>query len=81
MSTKIKINSQIFQDSNNTYYPKNEQEVSELIKQLYKSDSPTEIIGTNSKNYIGNKTQSANTLHCQNYRELSIISLKNFTSK
>jgi len=61
MSTKIKINSQIFQDSNNTYYPKNEQEVSELIKQLYKSDSPTEIIGTNSKNYIGNKTQSANT--------------------
>ena len=50
MSTKIKINSQIFQDSNNTYYPKNEQEVSELIKQLYKSDSPTEIIGTNSKN-------------------------------
>jgi glycolate oxidase FAD binding subunit len=61
MSTKIKINSQIFQDSNNTYYPKNEQEVSDLIKQLYKSDSPTEIIGTNSKNYIGNKTQSANT--------------------
>ena len=61
MSTKIKINSQIFQDSNNIYYPKNELEVSELIKELYKSDSPTQIIGTNSKNYIGNKTQSANT--------------------
>ena len=61
MSTKIKINSQIYQDSNNIYYPKNELEVSELIKELYKSDSPTQIIGTNSKNYIGNKTQSANT--------------------
>ena len=61
MSTKIKINSQIFQDSNNIYYPKNELEVSELIKELYKSDSPTQITGTNSKNYIGNKTQSANT--------------------
>ena len=61
MSTKTKINSQIFQDSNNIYYPNNELEVSELIKEFYKLDSPTEIVGTNSKNYIGNKTQSANT--------------------
>ena len=61
MSTKIKINSQIFQDSNNIYYPKNELEVSKLIKEFYTSDSSTEIIGTNSKNYIGNKTQSAHT--------------------
>ena len=61
MSTKTKINSQIFQDSNNIYYPNNELEVSELIKGFYKLDSPTEIVGTNSKNYIGNKTQSANT--------------------
>ena len=61
MFTKTKINSQIFQDSNNIYYPKNELEVSELIKELYRSDSPTKIMGTNSKDYIGNKTQSANT--------------------
>ena len=61
MSTKIKINSQIFQDSNNVYYPKDETEVSDLIRELYKQDSPTEIIGNNSKNFIGNKTQSANT--------------------
>ena len=61
MSTKTKINSQIFQDSTNIYYPNNELEVSELIKEFYKLDSPTEIVGTNSKNYIGNKTQSANT--------------------
>ncbi len=61
MSTKIKINSQIFQDSNNIYYPKDEVEVSDLIRELYKKDSPTEIIGNNSKSFIGNKTQSANT--------------------
>ena len=61
MSTKIKINSRIFQDSNNVYYPKDETEVSDLIRELYKQDSPTEIIGNNSKSFIGNKTQSANT--------------------
>ena len=61
MSTKIKINSQIFQDSNNIYYPKDEVEVSDLIRELYNKDSPTEIIGNNSKSFIGNKTQSANT--------------------
>ena len=62
MSTKVKINSQIFQDSNNIFYPKNEQEVSDLLKELYKKNSSTELIGTNSKSFIGNKTQSANTL-------------------
>ncbi len=62
MSIKAKINSQIFQDSDNIYYPKNESEVSELIRELYKKDSPTEIIGNNSKNFIGNKAQSANTM-------------------
>ena len=62
MSTKVKINSQIFQDSNNIFYPKNEREVSDLIKELYKKNSSTELIGTNSKSFIGNKTQSANTL-------------------
>ena len=45
MSIKAKINSQIFQDSNNIYYPKNESEVSELIKEAYKKKFPTEIIG------------------------------------
>ena len=62
MSIKAKINSQIFRDSNNIYYPKNESEVSELIRELYKKDSPTEIIGNNSKSFIGNKAQSANTM-------------------
>ena len=43
MSTKMKINSQIFQDSNNTYFPKTEEEVSILIKEFYKKNLPTEI--------------------------------------
>ena len=62
MSTKVKINSQIFQDSNNIFYPKNEEEVSDLIKELYKKNSSAELVGTNSKSFIGNKTQSANTI-------------------
>ena len=62
MSIKSKINSQIFQDSNNTYFPKNEEEVSILIKEFYKKNLPTEIIGTNTKNFIGNKTQTSNKI-------------------
>ena len=62
MSTKMKINSQIFQDSNNTYYPKDEEEVSILIKEFYKKNLPTEIVGTNTKSFIGNKTQASNKI-------------------
>jgi glycolate oxidase FAD binding subunit len=62
MSTKVKINSQIFQDSNNTYYPNSEEEVSSLIKKFHKKSLPTEIIGTNTKNFIGNKTQASNKI-------------------
>jgi glycolate oxidase FAD binding subunit len=62
MSTKTKINSQIFQDSNNTYYPKDEAEVSNLIKEFHKKNLPTEIVGTNSKSFIGNKTQASNKI-------------------
>jgi glycolate oxidase FAD binding subunit len=60
MFIKMKINSQIFQDSNNTYHPKNEEEVSNLIKELYKKNLSTELVGTNTKSFIGNKTQTAN---------------------
>ena len=62
MSTKMKINSQIFQDSNNTYYPKDEAEVSNLIKEFHKKNLPTEIVGTDSKSFIGNKTQASNKI-------------------
>jgi len=62
MSTKMKINSQIFQDFNNTYFPKTEEEVSTLIKEFYKKNLPTEIIGTDTKSFIGNKTQASNKI-------------------
>jgi len=58
----VKKNSQIFQDSNKTYYPENEIEVSVVVKELYKNNLSTELIGTGSKSFIGNKIQSANKL-------------------
>jgi glycolate oxidase FAD binding subunit len=60
MSTKQKTNSQIFQDSNDIFYPKDEFEVSDLVKDFYKKNSSIELTGSNSKNFIGNKTQAAN---------------------
>ena len=62
MSTEVKKNSQIFQDSNNTYYPEDELQVSDVVKELYKKNLPTELIGTGTKNFIGNKIQSAKKL-------------------
>jgi len=62
MSTEMKRNSQIFQDSNNTYYPEDELQVSDVVKELYKKNQPTELIGTGTKNFIGNKIQSAKKL-------------------
>jgi len=58
----MKKNSQIFQDSNNTYYPEDESQVSDIVKELYKKNQPTELIGTGTKNFIGNKIQSAKKL-------------------
>ena len=62
MFTEVRKNSQIFQDSNKTYYPEDEIEVSSVVKELYKKNLPTELIGTGSKSFIGNKIQSANKL-------------------
>jgi len=62
MSTEMKKNSQIFQDSSNTYYPKDELQVSVIVKELYKKNQPTELIGTGTKNFIGNKIQAAKKL-------------------
>jgi len=58
----MKKNSQIYQDSNSTYYPEDELQVSDIIKELYKKNQPTELIGTGTKNFIGNKIQSAKKL-------------------
>jgi len=66
MSTEEKQNFQTFQDSSSTVYPKEEKEVSELIKQYYKSNIPIEIIGSGSKKKIGKPLQCSKTLSLSN---------------
>ena len=62
MFTEEKKNSQISQDSDNIYKPVDEIETSNFIKEIYKKNLPTEIVGTNTKNFIGNKLQCAKVL-------------------
>ena len=62
MFTEEKKNSLIFQDSDNIYYPENELQVSTIVKELYKKNLTTEIFGTRSKSFIGNKIQSSNKI-------------------
>jgi glycolate oxidase FAD binding subunit len=62
MFTEEKKNSQISQDSDNIYKPVDEIETSNFIKEIYKKNLPTEIVGTNTKNFIGNKLQCAKIL-------------------
>ena len=62
MFTEEKKNSQISQDSDNVYKPADEIETSNFIKEVYKKNLPTEIVGTNTKNFIGNKLQCAKVL-------------------
>ena len=63
MSTEEKQNSPIYQDSDSAKYPKSEKELSEIIRQLYKLNIPTELIGTGSKRKIGKPLQCAQTLN------------------
>ena len=49
MSTEEKQNFPTSQDFDSAIYPKNEKEVSELIKQSYKTNIPIELLGTGSK--------------------------------
>ncbi|MDB9717764.1 FAD-binding protein [Candidatus Pelagibacter sp.] len=58
----MRKNSQIFQDSNNTYFPEDETQISSIVKELFKKNQPTEVIGLGSKSFIGNKIQSAKKL-------------------
>jgi glycolate oxidase FAD binding subunit len=57
-----KKNFQTFQDSENVYKPSDEKEAANFIKEIYKKNLPIEIIGSNSKNFIGNKLQCAKVL-------------------
>ena len=62
MSTEVKKNFQISQDFDYILKPDNEAQVSEIVKNLYEKNHPTEIIRTNSKDFIGNKLQCAKKL-------------------
>ena len=63
MSIEVKKNSQISQDSDYILRPENETKVSQIVRDLYKKNLPIEIIGSNSKNFIGNKLQCAKILN------------------
>ena len=62
MSIVEKKNFQTSQDSNNVYKALDEKEAANFIKEIYNKNLPTEIIGTNSKSFIGNKIQCAKVL-------------------
>ena len=66
MFTEEKKNFQTSQDSDNIYKPADEIETSNFIKEIYKKNLPTEIVGTNTKNFIGNKLQCAKVLDLSN---------------
>jgi len=63
MSTEEKQNSPTYQDSDFFQYPRNEKEVSLLIKKFYKSNIPIEIIGSGSKRKIGKPLQCSKILN------------------
>ena len=65
MSIEVKKNFQISPDSN-ILKPDDEQNVSEIIRQTYKKNLPIEIIGSNSKKFIGYNLQTAKTLDISN---------------
>tara|TARA_B100002052_G_C15884063_1_gene600766 strand:+ start:1171 stop:2448 length:1278 start_codon:yes stop_codon:yes gene_type:complete len=65
MSIEVKRNSQISQDSS-VYKPNDEETVSEVIKQSFKNNLPIEIVGTNSKKFIGYNIQTEKTLDLSN---------------
>ena len=58
MSIEEKQNSPIYQDSDSTEYPQNEKEVSEFVRQSYKSNIPIELVGSGSKIKIGNHSSA-----------------------
>ncbi len=55
MFTEENRNSQISQNSENSFSPDNELEVSKIVKKLYQENLPVEIIGSGSKRRIGKK--------------------------
>jgi len=63
MSIEEKQNSPAYQDSDSVEYPQNEKEVSEFVRQFYKSNIPIELVGSGSKRKIGRLLQCVKTLN------------------
>ena len=63
MSIEEKQSFQTYQDSNSVDYPKSEKEVSNFIKQYYKSNTPIELVGFSSKRKIGKALQCGKTIN------------------
>ena len=63
MSIEEKQNSPTYQDSDSEEYPQNEKEVSEFVRQFYKSNIPIELVGSGSKRKIGKPLQCAKILN------------------
>ncbi len=63
MSIEEKQNFQTYQDSDIAEYPKNEKELSSLIKHFYKSGIPIELVGSGSKKKIGKPLQCGKTIN------------------
>ena len=63
MSIEDKQNFPTYQDSDSVEYAQNEREVSEFVRQFYKSNIPIELIGSGSKRKIGHTLQCAKTLN------------------
>ena len=80
MSIEEKQNFPTYQDSDSVEYPKDEREVSELIKKFYKSNIPVEIIGSGSKKKIGKPLQCAKTINLSRI-VLNLRSIKCVTKK
>ena len=65
MSTAVKKDSQISLGSE-IIKPENEQSVSEIIREVYKKNLPIEIVGSNTKKFIGYNLQTAKKLELSN---------------
>ena len=63
MSIEEKQNSPTYQDFDSAVYPQNERQVSEFVRQFYKSNIPIELVGSGSKRKIGKPLQCSKILN------------------
>ena len=65
---EINQNSQTFLDFNReTFEPKDENEIQQIIKYCFKKNLPIEIVGSQTKQEIGKKIQCAKTLRMSQF--------------